>query len=86
MLSERFDQTMSDPQLEVSESSFVSDQESALTGLQQSQSGAETTAENRVVGKLKIVVWAAFTLTALGFGAATFFLTRKEERGDFATR
>ena len=75
------------PDLEISESSFSSDQASAPTGHHQSQaSGAETQSENRVLGQLKVVVWAVFASMALGFGAVTYGLTRKEERDDFITR
>lgn len=70
------------PDAEVSESSFVSDEVSVPSG----RKPQSASTKNQVVGKLKIVVWAAFALAAMGFGIATFILTRKEERDDFATR
>lgn len=75
------------PDLDLSEASYSSDQESALTTPRETQSVPESQAENQaVVGKVKIAVWAVFGLLAVGFGAATYGLTRREERGDFATR
>ena len=85
-MTTRQQQQQQHPDLD-SEASCSSDQESALTAPRETQRVPESQADNQaVVGKVKIAVWAVFGLLALGFGAATYGLTRKEERGDFATR